>query len=171
MSDEIDFESDLQARILKEEATCWWRMAYAAHVEGRFGEAINLYTQSIEIYPTAEAYTFRGWAKSFLGRLDEAIEDCQQAITVDPDFGNPYNDIGAYLIQKGDDFGAIPWLEKALQAKRYKCYFYAHFNLGRVYEKHGDLIRAMNYYKAAYDKNQSYTQALKAFRRLQRQMS
>ena len=140
-------------------------------MEGRLGEAIKLYSQSIEIYPTAEAYTFRGWAKSQLGQIDEAIEDCHRAIKVDAEFGNPYNDIGAYLIQKGDDFGALPWLEKALQAKRYECYFYAHFNLGRIYEKHGEVIRALNCYKAAYDENHNYTQALKAFRRLQTRLS
>lgn len=167
----MDFEQDLQAQMLKEEALCWWRRAYEAQVDGRMAEAINLYTKSIEIYPTAEAYTFRGWAKSYFGQVDEAIEDCQHAIQVDPEFGNPYNDIGAYLLQKGDDFGAIPWLEKALQAKRYECYFYPHFNLGRIYEKHGDLIRALNCYKAAYDENRNYTQALKAFRRLQIRLS
>lgn len=167
----MDFEQDLQAQMRKEEATCWWRKAYDAQMEGRFGEAIEIYTQSIEIYPTAEAYTYRGWAKSSLGQLDEAIADCQQAIKVDPEFGNPYNDIGAYLIQKGDDYGALPWLEKALQAKRYDCYFYAHFNLGRIYEKHGEMIRALNCYKAAYDENHHYTPALKAFRRLQTQLS
>ena len=61
--------------------------------------------------------------------------------------------------------------EKALKAKRYECYFYAHFNLGRIYEKHGEVIRALNCYKAAYDENHNYTQALKAFRRLQTRLS
>lgn len=171
MSDELGFEHELQAQILKEEALRWWRIAYQAQAEGRIEEAILLYTESIDIYPTAEAYTFRGWAKSYQGRLDEAIEDCHHAIKADPEFGNPYNDIGAYLLQKGDSFGAIPWLEKALRARRYECYFYAHFNLGRIYEKHGELIRALNCYKAAYDENHNYTQALKAFRRLQAQLS
>ena len=36
-----------------------------------------------------------------MGKLDEAIEECYKAIDRDPDFGNPYNDIGAYLIEKG----------------------------------------------------------------------
>ena len=171
MSDEIDFENELQAQSLKEEAMRWWQMAYQAQVDGRLEEAIQLYTESIEIYPTAEAYTFRGWAKSYQGRLDEAIEDCHHAIRVDPEFGNPYNDIGAYLIQKGDDSGAIPWLEKALKARRYQCYFYAHFNLGRIHEKRKELIRAMNCYKAAYDENHTYIQALKAYRRLQARLS
>ena len=60
MSDKIDFENELPAQILKEEATRWWQMAYQAQVDGLLEEAIRLYTESIEIYPTAEAYTFRG---------------------------------------------------------------------------------------------------------------
>jgi tetratricopeptide (TPR) repeat protein len=162
MSAETAFEKEL-----KEEATRWWQQAYAAQIEGDLDEAIEFYTKSIEIWPTAEAYTFRGWVMSFQGRLDEAIAECRRAIEVDPEFGNPYNDIGAYLIQKGDYWGAIPWLRRALEATRYECYFYPHFNLGRIYEHFGDLIRAMNCYKAAYDLNHHYTEALKAFHRLQ----
>ena len=47
------------------------------------------------------------------GRLEEAIEECHKAIAVDPTFGNPYNDIGAYLIEMGRLDEAIPWLERA----------------------------------------------------------
>jgi len=162
MSTDTTFEE-----MLKEEATQWWQRAYAAQMRGDLDEAIELYTRSIEIWPTAEAYTYRGWAMSFQGRLDEAIAECHEAIKVDPEFGNPYNDIGAYLIQQGDYYGAIPWLKRALQAKRYECYFFPHFNLGRIYEHLGDLIRAMNCYKAAYEVNHNYIEALKAFHRLQ----
>ena len=120
-----------------EEAELWWKHAYDAQMRGELDVAIGLYTKSIEIEPTAEAYTFRGWVKSFQGHLDEAIADCHRAIEVDPEFGNPYNDIGAYLMQQGDMRGAVPWLERALKAKRYECYFYPHFNLGRIYEQFG----------------------------------
>ena len=161
------FESESLQEDLKARAESRWKDAYQTQMRGDLDEAVHLYSQSIEIFPTAEAYTFRGWAKSYQGYIDEAIADCHQAIEIDPDFGNPYNDIGAYLIQKGDDANAIPWLEKALQASRYDSYFYPHFNLGRIYEKLGDLMRAMNCYKAAYDENRNYKQALKAFRRLQ----
>ncbi|HZS07442.1 MAG TPA: tetratricopeptide repeat protein [Blastocatellia bacterium] len=170
MSDDI-FHDAYSDDELKEEATSWWRRAYEAQVRGEIDEAIELYTRSIEICPTAEAYTYRGWAMSYQDRLDEAIEDCHRAIAVDPEFGNPYNDIGAYLIQQGDYYGAIPWLKRALRAKRYECYFYPYFNLGRIYEKLNDLIRAMNHYKAAYEMNHNYTEALKNFRRLQARLS
>ena len=167
MSDDLLFEQEL----LNQEATECWQRGYEAHQRGRLAEAIELYTRSIELFPTAEAYTFRGWAKSFQGKFDEAIEECHRAIEVDPDFGNPYNDIGAYLIQQGDFRNAIPWLRRALMAKRYECYFYPHFNLGRIYEQQGELIRALNCYKAAYDENNNYEAALKAFRRLQAKLN
>ena len=52
---------------------------------------------------------------------------------MDPDFGNPYNDIGAYLIQMGRLDEAIPWLEKATRAPRYEAPHFPRFNLGRAY--------------------------------------
>lgn len=161
-----DFDDDL-----KDEAERWWKRACEAQMRGELEEAIRLYTRSIEILPTAEAHTFRGWAMSYQGRLDEAIAECHRAIEVDPEFGNPYNDIGAYLMQQGDYFGAIPWLKRALKAKRYECYFYPHFNLARIYERQRDLRRAMNHYKAAYDLNHSYAEALKSYRRLQARLN
>jgi len=83
------------------EAMALFRQAYEQQMRGELDEAIVLYTRSIETYPTAEAYTFRGWVYSFQGKMDEAIAECKKAIEVDPTFGNPYNDIGAYLVEQG----------------------------------------------------------------------
>jgi len=166
-----DFIFKEEVEELRAEALRWWQRGYEAQMQSRLDEAVEQYTRSIEIYPTAEAYTFRGWARSFQGDLDEAIAECQRAIAVDPDYGNPYNDIGAYLIQQGHLQAAIPWLERAFEAKRYECPFYPRFNLGRVYEKLGDEIRAMNLYREAYELNHSYKQALQAFRRLQAKLN
>ncbi len=171
MSDDPLFEQELPETDLREEALEWWNRGHQTQMHGQLDEAIELYTRSIEIWPTAEAYTFRGWAWSFQGKIDEAIEECHKAIEVDPDFGNPYNDIGAYLIQKGDFRGAIPWLRRAFDAKRYECPYFPRFNLGRVYEHLGDLIQAARLYKEAYDLNRNYLQALKAFRRLQQKLN
>ncbi len=77
------------------------KKAYALQMKGQFEEAILNYKKSLDLYPTAEAFTFLGWTYSFLGDLEKAIGECKNAIDVDPDYGNPYNDIGAYLIQTG----------------------------------------------------------------------
>jgi len=143
-----------------------FRKAYERQMKGEFEEALKLYSESIDLYPTAEAYTFRGWTFSFMGMLDEAIEDCHRAIAVDPDFGNPYNDIGAYLIEKGQLDEAIFWLEKATEAKRYECPAFPHLNLGRVYEKKLDWEKAIECYQRALKINPQYDVARRAFNRL-----
>ncbi|MEK7205944.1 MAG: tetratricopeptide repeat protein, partial [candidate division NC10 bacterium] len=76
-----------------------WERAYARQMSGDLEEAIRLYQESLAICPTAEAHTFLGWTYSFQGRIDDAIAECHKAIAVDPDYGNPYNDIGVYLMQ------------------------------------------------------------------------
>ncbi|MEW6730159.1 MAG: tetratricopeptide repeat protein [Acidobacteriota bacterium] len=153
---------------LKETALAYFQEAYRAQIAGELDQAIELYKRSIEIYPTAEAHTFLGWTYSFQNRIDEAIEECHRAIAVDNTFGNPYNDIGAYLIEKGDYFGAIPWLKKAMVAPRYECYFYPHFNLGRIYEGQGQYLAAIAEYSRALEYNPKYISALRAVRKLQR---
>ena len=145
----------------------YFELAYACQRKGELEEAIALYKKSIEILPTAEAHTFLGWTYSFQNRYDEAIEECHRAIAVDPDFGNPYNDIGAYLIEKGQFEEAIPWLEKATVAPRYESYFFPHYNLGRVYERKRDYRKAMERYRFALALNPAYTLANKSLRRLQ----
>ncbi|MDE0057248.1 MAG: tetratricopeptide repeat protein [Defluviicoccus sp.] len=109
-----------------------WQQGYVLHLNGHYQAAVDSFRESIDILPTAEGHTFLGWSLSMLGRLEEALAECHKAIALDPDYGNPYNDIGVYLIELGRPDEAIPWLEKAISAKRYCCYQFAHYNLGRV---------------------------------------
>src|SRR5205807_2824893 len=81
---------------LKQRASEYFRRAYEHQQKGEYEEAIELYSHSIEAFPTAEAYTFRGWAYSYQRNYTQAIADCKKALKIDPEFGNPYNDIGAY---------------------------------------------------------------------------
>src|SRR5262245_21760924 len=111
------------------EARHFFTNAYQLQMQGMLDEAVAMYRRSIELEPTAEAHTFLGWTLSFLGRYDDAISECKLAIDLDPDFGNPWNDIGAYLIELGRDDEAIPFLERATKAKRYESYCYPHYNL------------------------------------------
>jgi tetratricopeptide (TPR) repeat protein len=165
-----EFLTEEQA-VAKGEALARFQKAYEAQMNGDLDDAVDLYKQSIAAYPTAEAHTFLGWTYSFMGLTDDAIEQCRQAIRVDPEFGNPYNDIGAYLIEKGDFDGAIPWLEQAMTAPRYEAYFYPHFNLGRVYEAKGRISDALREYKTAIELNPNYRLAVVAFRKLQAQLN
>ena len=149
-----------------EQAQHYFQKGYEAQMQGDLDAAIEHYTRSIEIWPTAEAHTFRAWALSFKGNYQQAIAECRRAIEVDPEFGNPYNDIGAYLIEMGHHQEAIPWLKKAMTAKRYEPRHYPHFNLSRVYVKQGKIQEAIAEIKTALELEPGYVIARKELHRL-----
>jgi Tfp pilus assembly protein PilF len=157
--------------LLKDRAHELFEQAYERQMRGELEAAIELYQQSLDLHPTAEAHTFLGWTYSFQGRLEEAIAECHRAIAVDPDFGNPYNDIGAYLIEKGELEEAIGWLERATRAPRYESRCFPFFNLGRIYEHRKQFRKALENYKSALREQPSYPAARLATRRLQAMMN
>lgn len=144
-----------------------FQAAYILQSAGELERAADAYERSVGLYPSAEAHTFLGWTYSFMGRYDEAIRECERAIQVDPAFGNPYNDVGAYLIELGKLDEAIPWLERAVAASRYCCYFYAHTNLARVYLHKRMPEKARRSLQAALRVNPEYAPARELLRRLE----
>jgi tetratricopeptide (TPR) repeat protein len=126
-----------------QQAETYFRAAYTAQMRGDLDAAIALYRKSLACVPTAEAHTFLGWTLSFKGDYAAAIQECERAIEVDPQFGNPYNDIGSYLIALGRHQEAVAWLRKAMGAARYEARHYPHVNLARIYVKLGQLDAAI----------------------------
>ncbi len=142
--------------------------AHALQMQGELDLAISFYKRSIDIYPTAEAYTFLGWTYRFQGKIDEAIDECKKAIALDPSFGNPYNDIGAYLIEKNRLDEAITWLEEAIASPRYDAYHYPWYNLGRIYVAKEMFNKARECFARALEIRPGYAPAEEAVERLRR---
>ena len=155
-----------EQEILHEQALLLFDKAYRHHINGQLGDAIDLYRRSLAIHPTAKAYTHLGWAYSLFARYDEAIAECHKAIALDPDLGNPYNDIGSYLIEMGKWEEAVPWLEKATRAAHYDMLHYPFVNMGRVYEHQGDVRTALACYRYALELSPFYLPAERARTRL-----
>jgi Tfp pilus assembly protein PilF len=137
----------------QERAMALIQQAMERQMAGDLNESIRLYKESIALCPTADAHTYLGWAYSFQGRIDEAISQCEIAIQLDPEFGNPYNDIGVYLMQQQKLDEAIPWLEKAKQARRYEPRHFPYLNLGRVYAAKGMLQKALEEFRGALERH------------------
>jgi tetratricopeptide (TPR) repeat protein len=152
-------------------ATELWRAAYRYQMEGNLDRAIEHYQRSVAVHPTAEAHTFLGWSMSFQGRFAEATAECLRAIEIDPDFGNPYNDIGVYLMQQGKLDEAIPWLGKAKQARRYEPRQFPFMNLGRVYLKQGRWWDALREFEGAVQAAPRDVEAAKTLHQLRGQLN
>ena len=149
------------------EAMKYFERGYRYQMKGELEGAVKAYQRSLEIQPTAEGYTFLGWAYSCMGKLEEAIKECLNAIATDPDFGNPYNDIGSYYSQMGKFDEAIRWLEKAKHVTRYASPEFPYTNLGKIYEQRGLWPLAIKEYQAALQVNSGYYPAREALKRLE----
>ena len=149
-----------------EDAERHFQRGYEAQMSGRLEEAVAHYRASIAVHPTAEAHTFLGWALSHLGQHEGAIAECKIAIAIDPDFGNPYNDIGVYLIALGREEEAIGWLERAKTARRYDPRHFPYFNLARIYIKRHQIHEAIRELEGAVRIEPRYTPARRELHRL-----
>lgn len=151
----------------RDQALELFERAYERQQAGDLHGAVTLYQASIAECPTAEAHTFLGWVYSFSQRYDEAIAECKRAISVDPTFGNPYNDIGCYLVELGRAEEAIPWFRQAMDAPRYDAPHFPHVNLARIYEARGLQLDALAELTQADRMMPGSGEIMKAIRRLQ----
>lgn len=148
------------------EAMKYFELGYMYQLDGELDKAMIYYQKSLEIENTAEGHTFLGWTYSFMNKYEEAIDECLKAIKADPEFGNPYNDIGSYYISLAKFDKAVHWLKKAKKAKRYASPEFPYLNMGRVYEIQGLFSEAMKEYEEALKITPDYTPAKFALERL-----
>ena len=160
-------ELEGEERAARREAMRLCRRAFRAQGEKDYETAIELYRRSIAACPTSEAHTFLGWVYSFQRRYREAIEQCLEAIRVDPSLGNPYNDIGSYLVAQGDLWSSVAWFRRATLAPRYEARAFPHLNLAHVYERRNRPLDAARHYGLALAEDPSNARAAKELRRLQ----
>lgn len=134
--------------IAKQQAKILFDQGYRQQMRGNLTDAIDLYKRSLEMNETAEAHTFLGWTYSMINRYQDAIDECKKAIEIDPEYGNPYNDIGSYLMQLDEIDEALEWLNKATTTTRYEHPQFPYVNIGQAHEKQGRYKSALD----AYDK-------------------
>ena len=72
-----------------------------------------------------------------------------KALEINSNFGNPYNDIGSYLMKLNRNDEAIEWLKKAIEAPNYNTRHFPYYSLGKIFEQSGDWKKAMVYYDNA----------------------
>ena len=111
--------------------------------------ALQRFVEAASLKRSADALTYQGWMHSLLGDADRAESLCLDAIRLDPEFGNPYNDIGTICLQRRDVPSAIEWFERAKRARRYEPRHFPFMNLGRLYATLGMPEKALVEFEGA----------------------
>ncbi len=131
----------------------YFRMGYVSHVNGDLHSAAEWYACSIDMSPSAESHTYLAKVLCQLGELDAAIAECRTALKIDPEFGNAWNDLGAYMLEKRRFKDAAKFLDRACRSRNYDNREVPHFHLARCYLQKGMLMRATQELRTALDIN------------------
>ncbi|KAJ8899526.1 hypothetical protein K2173_018500 [Erythroxylum novogranatense] len=70
--------------------------------KGNFGEALGLYDRAISVAPNNAAYrSNRAAALIGLGKVAEAVKECEEAVRLDPNYWRAHHRLGSSLIRLG----------------------------------------------------------------------
>ena len=128
-----------------------FRMGHVLLQMGIFELATEHLGEAFRLAPTAESATFVGWALNEMDDSWAALGWCRKAIETDERLGNPWNDIGAILLQMEQPAAAIPWFAVATRSLRYDAPGHPWSNLARAHEALGNKMAAFDAARTALE--------------------
>jgi len=128
---------------------CWMAQVNLGNIlykANRIPGAMDLFKQASRIKPAVAHYSV-GNALMDKGRTSEAIEEYRQALRINRDYAEAYNNLGGALLLIGRTSEAIDQFEEALLIN--PDYAEAQNNLGNALVQTGRALEAINHYKNA----------------------
>lgn len=136
-------------------ATEWFDKGHAEAMAGRWKEALDFFTKSIEIDPqNAKAYGNRGVAYDILGNTKQAIKDYDKAIELNPQWAMAHKNRGNTYDKLGNHKQAIKDYDKAIELNPQDAKVY--FDRGLAYAQLGNNNQALMDYNKAIELDPEY---------------
>jgi hypothetical protein len=124
------FALERQREILFERYLAW---GHESMLEKKHKDGLEWFQKALNLRETAEALTLVAWGHALENDNNKARALCLRAIQKDPTYGPPYNDLGTYLLEEGQQDEALKWFELAKKAQNYQNREYPFINAGRIY--------------------------------------
>ena len=137
----------------------WWALGKQADLNGSWQQAVDAYKMGASIAP--QPYDFlmaQGAGNLKLDQLDEAQAVFERAAELEPDFSQPYLQLGNVSRQRGDHEKAKTWYEQAVKLAPDK--FTPNYWLGLTYYELGEFEPADQYLTGAVQINPRNSSAL-----------
>lgn len=78
------------------------RLGNECYKRGNFADALSLYDRAIAMSPASVAYrSNRAAALTGLGRLGEAVRECEEAVRLDPNYGRAHQRLASLFLRCG----------------------------------------------------------------------
>ena len=138
----------------------WYHLGIAYKEKGDAKNAVASFEQARSYKPFSEASRFisAGVAYGMLNQYDKALADLSQALKLEPQNADGWNNYGLYLSESGKTKESLEALDKAISLR--KNFDKAYYNRGNTFAKAGNYREALKDYAIALSINSSYTDAL-----------
>jgi class 3 adenylate cyclase/lipoprotein NlpI len=147
-----------------DQATIRYKYARALRDKGKPDAAIENYTKSIELNPSADAYNHRGVAYFDKGDYPRAIDDYTQALRIKPTDADALNNRAWTRYKAGDLDAALQDANRAITLDGKKAYIWD--TRGHINEQRGAKSAAISDYRKALDLDSSSTSSSEGLARL-----
>ena len=128
------------------------------YTKGLFQKALTKGLELLKVFPNSiNLYNIIAIINRDLGKLDEAIEVYNKALSLNPNYAEGYNNMAIVLQKQGKLEEAIVSFKKAFSIK--PDYAEAYCNMGTTLQKQGKLDEAIEAYNNALSHNPNYAQA------------
>ncbi len=138
----------------------WYHLGIAYKEKGDAKNAVHAFetARGYKAFTEASRLSSAGVAYGMNGQYDKSVADLAQAVKLDPNDPDIWNNYGLYLGESGKLNESLDALNKAIALK--PGFEKAMYNKGNAYAKAGDFKNALKEYGAALAVNPNYTDAL-----------
>lgn len=122
-----------------------------AHLqEKKYELALSEFHRSIQTDNSNKwSYYYLGYLSDYMEKLDDAVKYYKEAISLDSDFSEAYNALGAAYSRQGKWKNALEAYQNALENKLYTTPHVPWLNIGRVYMAQKNYPKAIEAYREA----------------------
>lgn len=113
----------------------------------------------LEMEDSCEAYFYMGLIMGQRNMLEEALEFYYKSVVINPEYGNPCNEIGIILLRMGKDKDAVFWLKKSIRCQRNDAPHISFFNLATLYKMWNRPERSLQFLHRAIELNPEFPEA------------
>lgn len=128
---------------------------------GDFDRAEYYFRNFLEQEDSAEAYFYLGLIMGQKNLLDEALEFFYKSVSMNPEYGNPCNEIGIILLRLGKDRDAVYWLKKSIRCPHNDAPHISLFNLATLYKMWNRPERSLQFLHKAMELKPEFPEAKK----------
>lgn len=127
---------------------------------GFLDRAAYFFSQAMEMEETPDSLFYLGLISSQKNQIIEALSYFYRSFQMDPNYGNPCNEIGVILLRLGREREAVYWLKRSITCQVNDAVHIPLFNLATLYKIWNRPERSLQYLHRAIEFAPDFEEAI-----------